>query len=403
MTAKKSILFVGEAVSLAHVTRPLVLAQSLDPGEFEIHFACDPRYYSLLNVPEHIRYWPISSVPGEAFVQAVEYGWFDWEKKDVERYAEEELRLYKEIAPSLVVGDYRFTLPITAEFSGITSAVLANIHWSPYCVGDWGELPKFPPRPLAMRIKQKILNLAKPAAERSSTAVFNALRRRYGLAPLSDFHELAILGNYTLYVEPPGFIETKTLPENHMFLGPINWSPNVAKPAWWQTWDPKKPIIYVTLGSSGAARQLPEILDALTGLGATVVVATANRAMLEARDNVFVAGYLPGSELCKLAAVVICNGGSATAYQALGQGAPVVGIWSNVDQYYTMTAIERFGAGLGCRASTLDPGNLLQVVSRILKDDRYRARAANLAEMFGSCDARKRFVEFVRGVLAQSP
>lgn len=43
---RRRILFVAEAVTLAHVVRPFALAQSLDPSRYEVHFACDPRYNS---------------------------------------------------------------------------------------------------------------------------------------------------------------------------------------------------------------------------------------------------------------------------------------------------------------------------------------------------------------------
>lgn len=45
---RRRILFVAEAVTLAHVVRPFALAQSLDPSRYEVHFACDPRYNQLL-------------------------------------------------------------------------------------------------------------------------------------------------------------------------------------------------------------------------------------------------------------------------------------------------------------------------------------------------------------------
>jgi hypothetical protein len=42
------ILFVAEAVTLAHIARANVLARSLDPARFEVHAAWDRRYNSLL-------------------------------------------------------------------------------------------------------------------------------------------------------------------------------------------------------------------------------------------------------------------------------------------------------------------------------------------------------------------
>ena len=50
MTAirKPTILFVAEAVTLAHLARPAALATGLDPNAFNVVLACDPRYQSFL-------------------------------------------------------------------------------------------------------------------------------------------------------------------------------------------------------------------------------------------------------------------------------------------------------------------------------------------------------------------
>lgn len=399
MTGKKSILFVGEGVSLAHVSRPLVLAQSLDPNKFDIYFACDPRYQALLKVAPHIQYCPIRSIPSENFVSAINYGWFDWDKDNIESYIQQELELFGKVRPSLVVGDYRMTLSISAEVSGIKSAALTNFHWSPYSRMQV-EMPSFPPRPIATRIKSRLERIFKPAAERTNTAIFNSVRERYGLSVLQDFHQLVTMGDYTLYSEPPGFIDAESLPSNHIFLGPILWSPSVSKPAWWQTWDSTRPLIYVTLGSSGAAWQLPAIIRSLGEFSATIVIATAGRVQLDKCANVYSADYLPGLELCNLASVVVCNGGSGTVYQALNEGAPVVGLWSNVDQFYTMTTLERAGAGIACSATYFDPAAFKRAISTVLEDPKYRARAAELAQLFKSYDARERFRQFVHDVPA---
>jgi UDP:flavonoid glycosyltransferase YjiC (YdhE family) len=397
MTAKKTILFVGEAVTLAHVSRPLVLAQSLDPNEFDVHFACDRRYESLLKVAPHIHYWPIRSIPSGPFVKAIDHGWFDWAKKDVESYIAEDLELFEKVKPALVVGDYRLTLPISGTVGGAKVASLTNFHWSPYSLMRVAA-PAFPPRPIATRIRGRIQRAFKSPLERTSTAVFNAVRERYGQAALNDFHQLVAMGDYTLYVEPPDFMPAEPLPPNHVFLGPILWSPSVAKPSWWEAWDKGRPLIYVTLGSSGAAKQLPSILQSLERFGATIVVATAGRIRLDERPNVFAADYLPGLEISALASVVVCNGGSATAYQALSQGAPVVGLWSNLDQFYTMTTLERTDAGIACSASNFSQTSFMRAVSTALEDPQYRSSAAKLADLFKSYDAQQRFRQFIHDI-----
>jgi UDP:flavonoid glycosyltransferase YjiC (YdhE family) len=84
-------------------------------------------------------------------------------------------------------------------------------------------------------------------------------------------------------------------PPEHRYIGPVLWSPQVPLPAWWDTIPTDRPIIYMTLGSSGDMATLPTIVAALAALPVTVLVATAGRRTLEALPpNVFVADYLPG-------------------------------------------------------------------------------------------------------------
>src|SRR5690606_21714330 len=45
MTSRRPrILFVAEAVTLAHVARPMMLAQRLDPARYDVSLATDGRY-----------------------------------------------------------------------------------------------------------------------------------------------------------------------------------------------------------------------------------------------------------------------------------------------------------------------------------------------------------------------
>jgi UDP:flavonoid glycosyltransferase YjiC (YdhE family) len=352
MTSKKSILFFGEAASLAHITRPLVLAKSLDPLRYDIHFACDSRYQSLINTVPHIHYWPIRSIPGKTFVKAANRGGYVLQKKDIESYIGQEIALTKRVLPSLIVGDFRQTLTISSELTHIPYASLTNAYWSPFRILDFDPIARFPKYYV---VRRRVAAALTPWIQQSATKSVNRVREKHGLAPLKDFCDLSTHGDYTLYLEPPGFIKTAPLPDNHLFLGPIFWEPVIAKPSWWQTWDAAKPLIYVTLGSTGEIERLIEIVHILKKFPATIVVSTAGRVNLKnVPNNVFAAEYLPGMEICKLASVVVCNGGSTTAYQALSQGTPVMGIWSNIDQYLSMKSIEHAGAGICCSTWDLD-------------------------------------------------
>jgi UDP:flavonoid glycosyltransferase YjiC (YdhE family) len=127
-----------------------------------------------------------------------------------------------------------------------------------------------------------------------------------------------------------------------------------------------------------------------------VLLATAGRCQpAHVPANVQVADYLPGSEAARRSALVICNGGSSTAYQAIAEGVPVLGIPSNLDQYLAMTAIERAQAGLLLRTQRLTPERVRAAVLTLLHEPLHRAAAQRLATTFARYDAKERFGDFV--------
>ena len=62
---RRRVLFVGEAVTLAHVSRPLTLAGFLDPARYDVHIACDDRFSKLFDALPYTL-WPLHSIPSKA-------------------------------------------------------------------------------------------------------------------------------------------------------------------------------------------------------------------------------------------------------------------------------------------------------------------------------------------------
>ncbi len=114
----------------------------------------------------------------------------------------------------------------------------------------------------------------------------------------------------------------------------------------------------------------------------------------------FVADYLPGLECARLASVVVCNGGSATAYQGIANGTPVVGLWTNPDQELTMRILEQAGAGFSHPAAGLEAGTVKTLVQRALDEPAIRKGANKLSKDFADHDARLQFIRFVDEALA---
>jgi UDP:flavonoid glycosyltransferase YjiC (YdhE family) len=157
--------------------------------------------------------------------------------------------------------------------------------------------------------------------------------------------------------------------------------------------------VYLSLGSSGRSDILPSVVEALVDLPINLMVATAGPEALDIQaDNLYVAPYLPGEEAASRSHVVISNGGSLTSYQALKHGVPVLGIAGNLDQHLNMSAVERFGAGIRLRTDRLQETLLRDSVSRLLEEEHYSQRAAELQQSVRGYDPIERFERILRGL-----
>jgi len=401
MKRRQRILFFAEAVTLAHVTRPLVLAKSLDPERYEVHFACADGYDFLFDDTDFIR-WSIETIPTERFLHALATGARLYDYQTLTRYLEDDLRVLDTVSPDLVVGDFRLSLAVSAALHQVPYAAVANAHWSPWAISGF-PLPEHPMVSIfGVKLANIMFQMVRPAIFAYHGMPMNRLRRRHGLPALGDLRHVYTHGDYTLYADIPAMVPVSSdCPATHRYIGPIIWSPDMPLPDWWDSLSKDKPCVYVTLGSSGRSDLLPVVIEALGQLPLTAMVATAGREQLvHVPDNVHVADYLPGLAAAQRADLVICSGGSATAFQALSVGVPVLGIAANMDQYLTMRGVCRVGAGQVLRAGHTTRATVYAQVMELLRNMNYGVAARQVAEQFLEYDARLRFGAFVQECLA---
>jgi len=399
----KRILFVAEAVSLAQVVRLVTLARAVDAHRYQVHFASAIFDDLVFGAPElaHFVRHRIASLPAAVVDRRVARGLRPYGKRTLARYLREELALFEAVQPDLVVGDLRLSLAVSAPLAQVLHACIINAYWSPYAERNGFPLPDHPiVRLLGVARAAQHFPAALPFVFRHFARPVNALRRAHGLPEIGGLLEVLTHGDHTLYADVPALAPTRGLPGGHRYLGYVPWSPPIAPPAWWDHLDPGRPLVYVTLGSSGRVERLPIIVEAAASLGCQVVVATAGRAALEARPpDIYVADYLPGDLAARRASVVVSNGGSTTGYQALAEGKPVLGVASNLDQYLAMQAIERFGAGLPVRAGALTREGVRRGLERLLGEPAFAARARAARGALARWDAGAQFRAFVEEVV----
>jgi UDP:flavonoid glycosyltransferase YjiC (YdhE family) len=293
-------------------------------------------------------------------------------------------------------------LSTSAELCGVPSAVLINAYWSPFARRERFPVPDHPiVQWLGEALTERYFPQAIPRVFQHFADPLNAARQRHGLPPVGSLLEVLGHGDHTLYPDDPWLTPVYQAPDHHHFLGPVLWQPErcADDPAFEVPGD-GRPLVYVTLGSSGRTELLPVLIDALAGLPLRAVVATADRARLSALPpHVVARSYVRGGEVARHARLVISNGGSSTGYQALNEGTPVLGLPSNFDQYLATEAIVRAGAGKCVPARRATVAVLRSTIADMLEDAELQAAARRVATRFQRHDSAFAFRSLVERIV----
>ena len=400
---RKTILFVAEAVTLAHVGRPLALAETLTRERYDVHIACAPGYEMFFK-GSTVRSWQIGSISSARFLAALAAGKPVYDAATLRRYVEDDLRVLRAVRPDVVIGDFRLSLSISARLAGVPYVGVINAYWSPY-VRQHYRVPAIGlSRALPIAIADPLFKLARPLAFALHSVPLNQVRRAYQLPSLGhDLRRVYTDADHVLYSDIPEMFPATNLPSTHCYLGPVTWSPPTGLPAWWDDLPAGRPIVYVTLGSSGQGELLPRVLQALAPLPVNVIAATAGNVAMGGMGatppNAHVAAYLPGIEAARRSSLVICNGGSPTSQQALGACVPVLGIAGNLDQYLNMHGVVASGAGALLRSDRLNEEALRRTAIDLLEQPGAKACARKVAEQFVRYDAGARLASLLLKLL----
>lgn len=377
--AKRRVLFIGEGSTLAHAARPLALAEALPKDRFDVTVAVPERYRQW--VPAPARWLPLVAQTPEAFAERLRSGRPLFSRPRLDQYVAEDLALIGAALPEVVIGDFRLSLAASARKAGVPYITISNAYWSPDKVLRVARptLDRFRGWPSAPA--ELAFRALAPTAMRWHARQIDGLLVSHGLEGVGgDIRRAFTEADLTLYADLPSLFPDVPETEMRRFLGPVSWEPPMDLPAWWEEVPDHKPMIYLTLGSSGDVSTLGRMTGWLAELGFTVMLATAGRAQIEGDgESLFVASYLPGLAACARADLVICNGGSPTTTQALLMGRPVLGVASNMDQLLNMRAVQARGAGLTLRADTLSRGPFERAVDQLSLLRAARA-ASTLAE-----------------------
>lgn len=398
-TGKQTILFIPEGTILAHVSRGVEIARRLDPNANNIHFACSGPAATLIE-KAGFHHTPLLTRPKEELLARLHKGQSAFTEHSLRDYVQAEIALLETLSPDVVVSDFRPSVGISARVAGIRHICVTNAVWTPYYTG-----PIDPPdsfiltRILGKTICRLIAPMAQSRVFRHYAAPFNAVRKAHHLPPQKDIRACMSDADLVLLADLPEFAPTADLPAHFKYIGPIVWEPDIPEPKEIQAPDKNRALVYLTLGSTGSADALPEIVGALTQQERRVVCTTGGKHISGLPKGCVAVPYANGSRLCELADVVICHGGNGTIYQALRAGTPIIGIPTFHDQEFNLQQVETLGVGISVRPGRNAADRVITALKQIDNDPRFRERAAELQKKLAPWDGPARAAQAIQATV----
>ncbi|CAM5483407.1 glycosyltransferase [Thauera mechernichensis] len=377
----QSVLLLAEGSTLAHVGRPLLVARLLHNHGIRVTLARPPAY-SWMTRDEPFTVVNLHTQPPAEFARRLDAGRPLYDLDTLEAYVTADRALLSGLRPDVVVGDFRLSLSVSARLEGIPYATLCDAYWSPEAPLE-PALPVFPwTRFAPIQLAQAVFQRVAPLAFRIHARPMERLRRRHGLGSLG--HDLRLCytdADLRLFANPRALFPKVHEHAGAAFIGPLAWSP-AGEGELTALKQDGRPLVYVTMGSSGSPAVLAALLPVLERFDCDIVLTTAGKPLPMGLDTgrARIFDYLPGDRVCAQASLVICNGGSPTTNQALSHGVPVLGIARNMDQFLNMRAIEDFGAGLLMRADRVSPVLAATTLRALLTHPGFTQRARDLRD-----------------------
>ena len=397
----KKLLFLAEAASLAHVGRPLTLANWAFENGYEVHFACSVEGLIKSGTQEFpFATYPLHSIKGALFYERVNKGQFFYRFEEMVSYVEEEKKLIRKIDPDLIITDFRLSAPISAWLCNKPLLNLSNSHWSPNAAcpfpapkaGIFNWLPK--------SMREKLFSLIRPIAFKAFGKELNRVRRYYGLPEKNDFRELYTDGTFTAYMDMPDFTSIEKLPKNHFFMGPIIWNPthNSQKITLKDNQN-----IYISMGSTGNNKLIDPIIKSILKTEYFIILSGVNfeegldllQKYPGLKNRSIIKSLIDPASILPNCRLTICHGGSGTVYQSLAHGTPVLCFPSNPDQSLVSYAVSNKKLGKFIEETNPSQQTIDNSITECLNDQNIAKNAKKYAQAIKNQNSFQQWANFL--------
>ena len=403
MMTKKVLLFAPAAFNLAETTRMLEIAKGvvhhdLASKAFDIQFISDGGDFEYLIEEEG---FPLQKLEPRLTVAEIEHIYKvdkgekfapAFEQKEMIEKIESEAAYIEHLNPIAVITGSYLTIPVTCRILQIPLVwVIQSARLEDFLKKEADMTDGFKFKPFKRIADWMVL-------------MFINFWRRYGfLNPVNKAAKYFNLkgyksifeywqGDITLVAEPAEFSGVK-LPSNHYFTGPL-----IARQSNFPIFDeiiniPRdQPLVYFTMGSSGAPEIVAKIIESFKGKPYSVLAPVKFQLDkvpgVNIPSNVIVTDWLPAHLVNKLADLSVIHGGIGTVMTAAYAGKPVVGIGMQPEQVANIDCLVRKGFAIRVPKSK-DPSPKIQAaIHYLLNNEEAKIKAEKFSKILEKWDGR---------------
>ena len=229
-------------------------------------------------------------------------------------------------------------------------------------------------------------------------------RRRWGL-PLRKSTDQYSSSLAQISQLVPGFdYPRKHLPECFHYVGPLRFPSSRSVEFPWERLD-GRPLIYATLGTLQGSKVgiFRCFSEACEGLPLQLVIshgsALTERQAEALSRNALVVPYAPQTELLSRARITITHGGLNTVLDSLAAAVPMVAVPIAFEQPAIAKRVEWSGTGEVIPLRKLNPKKLRAALDEILANDRYAAKALDMARAISAGGGAKTAADIIDSLL----
>ena len=289
-----------------------------------------------------------------------------------------------------------FQSPLPDLFQIETAAVVTNLN------------EYFAPLPISAELDGSLSRLAHC---HTLLRLFNAVAKRLN-APEEKSLRVYFIADLNVIPDLPSLFPIRELPRNFVYMGPVTWK-GASKPLdYTVVIDANKPLVYVTMGSSGNRKHMKTIAERLRGSQFQVVMTTGG--VIDAwelksyeRPGFYVRDFLPGNKVIASSkqTIVICHGGIGTVYQALEHKACGI-LVVPAHQQHRRIGNRLAEIGLGRLVTENDLAGIVEMVNQMLASPQDTASidiGADLQTYTGAPLGKKLIAEFMYRTSSKTP